>query len=465
MTRPVLLLEINEVPWRVIDRALDVGRFPALTRFFRAARTWTTQSHDTGELSPWVTWPSLHRGLTNEEHGVRNLGQDVSTFAGIPIWEEVRRRGHDVGVFGSMQSWPPTDPGPGGFFVPDTFAPDERCIPASVAPLQALNLALVAANGRVVKRDMPKLPLAAAAGAAALRLGLPPRLAARVARQLVEERLVPARVTRRPIYQTILFWEVFKRLFRPEAAPTLTTFFTNHVASAMHRYWADFFPEDFPGRPARPEYASTLWFALEVLEEMMVDVERMRSRRPDLTVVFASSMGQAAVHREHHGRELVLRSVEELMKTLEGAAPVAYRRLLAMVPQVAVEIASDQERARVTHILEGARFVDGSAVFSVDTRGQTLSITSRTPTPAALDAGVALVDGRAAEFATLGFDVVEVEPGTAYHIPEGVLAAIGPGLAPSKSRTPIAATEVKSLLLEWTEVRSAGADRSVSRAC
>lgn len=450
MTRPVLLLEINEVPWRVVDRAVETKRFPAIERFFRQAQTWTTQSHDTGELSPWVTWPSLHRGMTNEEHGVRNLGQDVSTFEGVPVWEEVRRLGHDVGVFGSMQSWPPTDPGPGGFFVPDTFAPDAQCIPSTVEPLQALNLALVAANGRVVNRDIPKAALAASAAVAAMRLRLPPLLAGRVARQLVEERIAPTRVTRRPVYQTILFWEVFKRLYRTKAPPTLTTFFTNHVASAMHRYWADFFPEDFPGRTARPEYADTLWFALGVLDEMLVDVERIREQRPDLTVAFASSMGQSAIHRDqHHGREMVVKSIDRLMEAVAGRG---YRRLLAMVPQVAVEISDEAERKRVIDALGSAEYSDGSPTFRVEPLGDTLSITSRTPAAAPTAAGVVRLGGRELRFADLGLEAVKVEPGTAYHIPEGVLAVVGPSVRPDASRASIAATSVKSMILEWTDL-------------
>src|SRR5690349_12704812 len=113
--RPVLLLEINEVPWRMIDRAMANARFGTIRRFFNASKTYTTISRDKGELSPWITWPSLHRGMSNTEHGIQNLGQDVATFRGTPIWDEYRARGLDIGVCGSLQSWPPRDPGPGGF--------------------------------------------------------------------------------------------------------------------------------------------------------------------------------------------------------------------------------------------------------------------------------------------------------------------------------------------------------------
>src|SRR6266851_6960648 len=96
--RPILLLEINEVPWKVVDRFVEDPRLPHLRDFFRSSRTYTTRSADIGELSPWITWPSLHRGINNTEHGIKNLGQDPATFGGKPIWEEYRERGYSIGI-------------------------------------------------------------------------------------------------------------------------------------------------------------------------------------------------------------------------------------------------------------------------------------------------------------------------------------------------------------------------------
>src|SRR5690348_3138705 len=104
---PILLLEINEIPWRLLDRYRGRRGFSKLDRFTSLSDQFTTIAVDTGELSPWVTWPTLHRGMSNERHGVKNLGQDPATFRGKPIWEEIRELGGSIGVCGSMQSWPP----------------------------------------------------------------------------------------------------------------------------------------------------------------------------------------------------------------------------------------------------------------------------------------------------------------------------------------------------------------------
>src|SRR5688572_18284294 len=70
--RPVLLLEINEVPLRVWKKYAANPRFPSIGRFLRESRLVETEVSDDGELSPWCTWPTFHRGLPKKEHGIHN---------------------------------------------------------------------------------------------------------------------------------------------------------------------------------------------------------------------------------------------------------------------------------------------------------------------------------------------------------------------------------------------------------
>ena len=249
MTRPLLLLEINEVPWRLIDRFKDDSRYVSIARFFNHSRNLTNVAVDAGELSPWITWPTFHRGMTGEEHGVKNLGQDPGTFRGTPIWQEFRNRGYSIGVLGSLQSWPPIAPGAGGFYIPDTFAHDSSCIPESLEPLQRFNLQQTASNGRVISRGSPFSTKSISVIKRLPMLGIRPSTLISGAVQIIAERFDETRVSRRPIFQAILFWDVFRKLFNDAHPPAFATFFTNHVASVMHRYWRDVFPEDFGEQP------------------------------------------------------------------------------------------------------------------------------------------------------------------------------------------------------------------------
>ena len=42
-----------------------------------------------------------------------------------------------------------------------------------------------------------------------------------------------------------------------ENQPDLATFYSNHVAAAMHRYWAALFPEDYEDEPMDADWRET----------------------------------------------------------------------------------------------------------------------------------------------------------------------------------------------------------------
>jgi hypothetical protein len=451
---PILLLEINEVPWRLIDRYIDDPRFPNLKTFFAKSAQFTSVAVDSGELSPWVTWPSLHRGMSNEQHGVLDLGQDPATFRGTPIWKDMRDAGHSIGICGSMQSWPAIDPGPGGFYIPDTFAHDERCIPDYVSPLQAFNLGQVQRNGRVIDRRLPSpsalLTILSSMRRSGVRLSTIASIAASVAKERIDRRLI----ARRPIYQTLLFWDVFVRHFDPKNPPALSTFFTNHIAGVMHRYWRDVFPEDFPDHVADDANSQEplMCFALGVLDRMLGKVMAWSSINPKLVVVFASSMGQNAVHRDsYEGEQLLVSDLDRLMKSA-GAEQGEFERRLAMVPQVAAAVADPARRATIRSNLEAIRTNNGTHFVSVREIGDNLSITVSTPPLTELIGRSVDIDGRHLEPADIGLRLQKVDAGTGYHIPEGALAFLDQSNpVPNRSRARIDADAIKTWLCSLLE--------------
>jgi hypothetical protein len=450
---PILLLEINEVPWRLIDRYICRPEYPHIRAFFAASHHFTSLAVDSGELSPWVTWPTLHRGMGNDRHGIRDLGQDPSTFKGKPIWQEVREAGGSIGICGSMQSWPPVEPGPGGFYVPDTFAHDAACIPAYLRPLQAFNLEQVRRNARLVDAALPSTGSKTALASALVRSGIRPSTLLEIALQLAGERLDGRLRLRRPIYQAVLFWDVFRKHFDALRPPAFSTFFTNHVAGVMHRYWCDVFPEDFPERtvPAGQSLEPLMRFALRVLDRMLADVLDWAGRNEDLVVVFASSMGQGAVHRDtHEGVELLVEDLPALLRHA-GLEAGDYRPLLAMVPQVAIEVDDAGKRKTVKEQLEGVACANGERFVSVREAGISLSITLGTPSRAAIAAGPVRIGAREVPWRAAGIRPAEVDAGTGYHIPEGTLAvhAGARRAAPLlQDRKAVRADRIKSWMLD-----------------
>jgi len=449
---PILLLEINEIPWRLIDRYADRPEFASIRRFLDQAHQFTTVAVDTGELSPWVTWPTLHRGMNNERHGIKNLGQDPATFKGKPIWEELREQGGAIGICGSMQSWPPLDPGEGGFYVPDTFAHDDRCYPAYLNPLQAFNLSQVRMNGRIVSGAIPSAGEAIRLASSFTQFGVTLKTGARIAGQLLGERVNHSLTARRPIFQTILFWDVFRKHFNARRPPGFSTFFTNHIAGVMHRYWDDVFPEDFPQRIDVPgsSHEPLMGFALQVLDDMLGEVLKWARDNPELAVIFASSMGQNAVHRgNHEGVELVVEDLALLMSRT-GVSREEYSPLLAMVPQVAVEVRDPVKRAHVRQILERAYCGENKHFVHVQEIGSSLSITVATPTAKDMSGETFFINGKTLAWREAGIRKQEIESGTGYHIPEGSLAVFCEqmrGEPLNQSRARVNADRIKEWML------------------
>ena len=68
MTRKIVLFELNEVPWCIVDD--QVARRPdgALASMLRRSAQYETVAADQGHLSPWRTWPSVHRGVPDGVH-------------------------------------------------------------------------------------------------------------------------------------------------------------------------------------------------------------------------------------------------------------------------------------------------------------------------------------------------------------------------------------------------------------
>jgi len=421
--RPLLVLEINEIPWRLIDRYVNDAAYPNIRAFLAQASQYTSVAGDTGELSPWVTWPSMHRGMNNEAHGVFNLGQDPATFHGVPVWQELLNAKIPVGICGAMQSWPPLDPGTGGFYVPDTFAHDASCFPKYLEPLQSINLAQVRKNPRILSSSLPSLSEIRQLMSCATRAGIRVSTVARIVAQLVGERFNRSLVARRPVFQTILFWDVFRKHFNPLNPPAYNSFFTNHIAGVMHRYWKDVFPEDFPNdRASSISREPLMRFALSVLDDMLADVLAWTKQNPQLAVVFASSMGQGPVHRDYHeGMELHIVSVDALLAA-SGLAKTDYKPLLAMIPQVAAEIPDPTQRAAVIAWLSDWRSAGGHALFDVREIGVSVSIATKLPPRSDIETGVANTATGSLAFSEMGIRAVEIEAGSGYHIPEGSFA-------------------------------------------
>lgn len=103
-----IVYELNEVPKKLFEFYSDAFPHSAFAKLRNNSRLFETVTADVGSLSPWVTWPTMHRGVSNLDHTISDLGQDLRLINNeFPsLWDILAKRGVNVGVFGCLQSYP-----------------------------------------------------------------------------------------------------------------------------------------------------------------------------------------------------------------------------------------------------------------------------------------------------------------------------------------------------------------------
>ncbi len=299
MDKKVILFELNEVPFRILDEFCRWRPNSTLAKRRAEFKEFETHTEDVTHLSPWMTWPSLYRGVNDEKHQVYNFGQDLTNVDREypPLWRLLAEGGVKTGVFGSLHTYPlPENLENYSFYVPDTFAAGSECFPDDVSVFQEFNLNMARSSGRNVSTSIPwkgALRLLAKAPG----LGLKPRTFMDLGGQILSEREKKWQKCRRRTYQSVLAFDIFMKQLKT-TKPDFVTFFTNHVASAMHRFWAAAFPDDYESFEFTEQwveqYAKEIDFAMRKFDDMLTQLLRFVDANPEYELWMATSMGQAA---------------------------------------------------------------------------------------------------------------------------------------------------------------------------
>lgn len=346
----VILIEANEVPNGVLDAY--ARRSPFMAEFLAASDRYTTVCPDRIQLDPWIAWPTLHRGVPDEMHGILRLGQDTSAADAKypPIWRLLKDACVSVGVCGSLFSGSEEDQSGYTFMLPDLFASHGRTKPEALERFQAFNLAMTRASTRNADEAIAAGGHLALAGLA-MEGWVRPSTLARAGAQLASERLDRRRLSRRRNTQADLCGDVFSALVR-RRRPSFATYHTNHVAAAMHRFWSASFAETSMNRdrvdPAWvDDYADEVFVALRSVERLLRRVKA--DAGPDTTIVVASAIGQEEIPAGAHRGFLTIKDpVAFIEAVLDDPWAGAFRQLPTMAPDFTFrfERATDAERAR-----------------------------------------------------------------------------------------------------------------------
>jgi len=337
MDNKIILFELNEVPYKVIDYYCRVNPKSTLAQLLPGCAQYETYAEDVSSLSPWKTWPSVHRGVNDERHLLQNFGQDLTEVDEEypPIWKILTRHGVKTGICGSLHSYPmPESLENYSFYFPDTFAAGSECFPPKLSTFQELNLQMVQESGRNVCSKIPWRSALKVLAVAPL-LGFKISTFSKIGRQLISERLHNWHKVRRRTYQVVLAFDIFMKQLK-STKPDFTTFFTNHVASSMHRFWAACFPHDYDKFEFGDEWVETyrneLYFTMSKVDEFFKTLVHFVDRHPEYTLWVCTSMGQAATIAKPLETQLYIADMPRFMKQF-GLQASDWEKRPSMLPR------------------------------------------------------------------------------------------------------------------------------------
>jgi len=382
------------------------------------------------DLSPWTTWPSLHRGVPGTLHNITDFNQELDEVnENYPsLWNLANIQGISTGVCGSLHSYPvPTSTYGFPFYIPDPFAKSPETHPKEVEAFQSFNLSLSRSSGRNTGGPFPWRE-AVQAVLSGPQIGIRPGTAIRLGQHLLDEKLNKWTRVRRRTWQSILAFDIFLNQLQKHR-PGFSCFFTNHVASTMHRYWAATFPEDYPVFGYSEEWVRTyggeVHYTMECFDRMLGSLVKFMAANSDYELWIASSMGQAATDAEPARSQVYLTDVDQFMTSI-GIEPGMYESRPAMLPRVILSIAEERREA----FLKGTRDLSINGEFPVECAELEDGVFRIHPGVAQnLKAPTLHYQGNELSLETMGFEnsVIEDETGqNAYHIQEGSLMVFRP---------------------------------------
>ena len=73
----IILYELNEVPRALIEKYIQLRPKSTIAEILNHSNLFDTFTHDVGELHPWTTWPTIHRGVNNNLHNIQFINQEL----------------------------------------------------------------------------------------------------------------------------------------------------------------------------------------------------------------------------------------------------------------------------------------------------------------------------------------------------------------------------------------------------
>jgi len=423
VNRKIIVLEINEVPNRVIDSYIKDNPSSNFASIIKRSARFIAATPDQIQLHPKLSWQTFHRGVPDHEHGYVEYNQTeaVGKKSYPPVWELVANAGKNIGCGASIGSYPvPQETNNISFYLTDPFAPTFETVPSYLGSFQRLNNMAVQRSGRNVRRGGFGLSEVTSLLLNLPRLGISVSTLFKTAKQLIAERRNSARIVRRRNIQALMSFDVVFQQIK-KSKPDFSTVFANHVAASMHRYWAAKFPDDYEvnrmPQEWRDTYSGEIDAAMDEADYMMGKLDKFVKSNPEFSVMVIASMGQEAIEHEPIHNQLIIGDFDAFMSSL-GFAKNEYEKLTGMEPEYVVEFKNDDGLEKFKSVCQNVD-INGEKPFvkPINDKGCAFLVFQNN-----IDISSISVNGQSVSLANAGLvidNIQDMSGSTAQHVPGG----------------------------------------------
>ena len=425
--KKIIFFELNEVPFRVFKDSFDYLDYKIKLNQYDFVKTI---SRDECHLSPWVTWPTVHRGVTFSKHQIGDLGQSCEEVDKKypPIWSLLQDQGYKVGVFGSLHSSQTQSElyDQYSFFVPDSFSAHKNCNPKQYSSVQSLNLYLSRRSARIVEdRFFPPFKRLFKAMYSYTVNSFSFSTVVRIFSQLIIEKINSWKNIRRRIIQSDILFDGFLS-FLKKTKPDFSTYFTNHVAASMHRFWEAYYPRDYKklihNHSWINRYKNEIPLAMKSTCNYINKLTDFVNENSDYELWILSSMGQSAC--EGYESQTQFWSIENLNIFIGNI--VGEELFIEVGPSMVPLYSINSNEAIIEKIVKSFEMISTNATIKLRTRTKSsLSFyfySNRT--------NIYFKKGNSA-INVGGLSLKQIKENTscsAYHVPEGIFFRYGKNL-------------------------------------